>query len=164
MTQRKITEQEMAFILDRMDSFGPGASLRDKLWSIWVKGTGSQWIYHDMAGDYKIVGSEELLRTHGFAGFRTTGLESTPDPLSRTEEMNPAGLKELGEKAVYPLDVGGTVVAHDGTIWVQTGGWEWVHVTSDGGFILITLDELATKYGPLVARSDGKVQLGISTY
>lgn len=161
---QKITEQEMAFIIEQMDNLGPGASLRDKLWSIWVKGAGSQWIYHDAAGEYKILNAEELVRTYGFAGFRTTGRVSDPQPITRTAKMTKEYIAEISEEALYHIDVGGTVIAQDGTLWVRTGGWEWVHVTADGGFLMVTEDELINEYGPLVMRSDGKVQLGISTY
>lgn len=161
---QKLTESEMAFIIDRLETFGPGASVRDKMWSIWVKGSGAKWIYHDAAGTYLVVSAEELLRTYGFAGVRTDGFEKTPNAMTRTAAMTDAYIQDASNVALDRLDVGGTVVGQDGTLWVKTGGWEWVHITEDGGFIAVTREELIEEYGPLVARSDGKIQLRISAY
>lgn len=164
MVQKKLSEQEMAFILDRMDSFGAGASLRDKLWSIWVKGSGSKWAYNSMAGTYMVLSAEELVREFGFAGFRTAGLEEDPTAIPRTEGMTETEISELSEAAIRELDMAGTVVAHDGSVWVKGSNGEWFLETADGGYVFMNDSDLISEYGPLVTRSSGKVSVGIKNY
>lgn len=163
--KRKMSEVEMAFVIDKLENLGPGASFRDANWSIWVKGTGKFWFYSDMAGSVRMMGSEEVVRTYGFAGVRTDGTVVS-EPLSPAEvgrELNDDETEQQRSTVfAESLDVGSTVVGRGQCIWVKSGSWDWFHQLPGGGIKVLTEEKMIRTYGPFANRTDGKVNIALS--